>query len=113
MKVSFDFDGCLSEKFVQQIASAMVSAHHDVWVITARCEKSYLQDIIDICAEIGINPYQIITTEGAFKVEKYFKNNFDLHFDDNWTEVFLINERGGKAVLVNPDYEEIFREIQI
>ena len=44
--------------------------------------------------------------------KEYKKGNFELHFDDDWEDVMLINNIGGNAILVKPDYEEIFSEMQ-
>ena len=114
MKISFDYDDCLSEKHIQVIASALIVANHDVWVITARSVSTYPnnQDIIKLCNKIGIKEDHIIITDGNMKHQYYNDNNFDLHFDDDWKEVNLINVHGGNAILVNPDFENIYSSIQ-
>jgi len=114
MKISFDFDDCLSEKYIQVIASALITANHDVWVITARDLSIYPnnQDILKLCSEIGIKEDHIIITNGNMKYKYYIDNNFDLHFDDDWKEVNLINVHEGNAILINPDFQEIYMEMQ-
>ena len=114
MKISFDFDDCLSEKYIQVIASALIAANHEVWVITARDLSIYPnnQDILKLCDEIGIKRDHIIITNGNMKYQYYIDNNFDLHFDDDWKEVNLINVHGGNSILVNPDFENIYSSIQ-
>ncbi len=123
MKVSFDFDNTLSEPCIQSIAKSLVDSGHDVWVITARAiffseiePIKYLtifnKDIVKVCEEIGIDLSKVIITGGSLKHDYYINGKFDLHFDDDWEEVLEINNRGGNAVLVNPDYETIYREMQ-
>ena len=123
MKISFDFDECLSEDYIQVIAKSLVDSGHDVWVISARAIyantvdaisyiKLFDKDIIEVCNKIGIDISKIIITGGPYKHDEYFNGNFDLHFDDDWEEVLLINNRGGNAILVKPDYEVIYREMQ-
>ena len=36
MKVSFDFDGTLSRKDVQNFAKSLVNTGYDVWIVTSR-----------------------------------------------------------------------------
>lgn len=114
MKISFDFDSTLSEPYIQVIARSLVSVGHDVWIITSRCGDSHInnQDLYKVCINMGISKSQIIFTDGERKVNEYKKGNFQLHFDDDWEDVMLINNIGGNAILVKPDYEEIFSEIQ-
>lgn len=123
MKISFDFDNTLSEPYIQVIAKSLIENGHDIWIITARAVffsnmdkenylKTYNRDIIRVCNEIGINLSNVIITEGLLKYDYYLKGKFDLHFDDDWEEVMEINNRGGHAILVNPDYNNIYMEMQ-
>ena len=123
MKISFDFDNCLSESYIQLLAKSLVDSGNDVWVITARGiffggieSEKYLRvfnsDIVKVCEEIGIDLSKVIITGGSLKYDYYINGKFDLHFDDDWEEVLEINIRGGNAVLVNPDYEAIYTEMQ-
>ena len=114
MKISFDFDNTLSESYVQIIAKSIINMNHDVWVITSRCSNNSVnnQDLYKTCINLGISKSQIIFVDGERKVDEYKKGNFDLHFDDDWEDVMLINNIGGNAILVKPDFEEIFSEMQ-
>ena len=123
MKVSFDFDGCLSEDYIQSLAKSLIDSGNDVWVITARAiffggmdKETYLKafnrDIVQVCKEIGIDLSKVIITGGSLKFDYYLSCKFDLHFDDDWEEVLEINNRGGHAILVNPDYQKIYMEMQ-
>jgi hypothetical protein len=123
MKISFDFDGCLSEDYIQSLAKSLIQSGNDVWVITARAiffngmdKERYLRsmnrDIVQVCEEIGLDLSKIILTGGCLKTDYYFSCKFDLHFDDDWEEVLEINNHGGHSILVNPDYQRIYMEMQ-
>lgn len=123
MKISFDFDGCLSEDYIQCLAKSLIESGNDVWIITARAiffggmdKERYLRafnrDIVQVCNEIGLDLSKVIVTGGSLKCDYYLSCKFELHFDDDWEEVMEINNRGGHAVLVNPDYQRIYMEMQ-
>jgi hypothetical protein len=112
MKISFDFDSCLSESYIQVIAMSLINMNHDVWIITSRADYINNKDLYKTCINIGISKNQVIFTNGEHKTDYYKKGNFNLHFDDDWEEVMLINNIGGNAILVKPDFEEIFSEMQ-
>ncbi len=114
MKISFDFDSTLSEPYMQVIARSLINMEHNVWIITSRCGESSVnnQDLYKVCINLGISKTHVIFTDGNHKVDEYIKGNFELHFDDDWEDVMMINNIGGKALLVNPDYVEIFSEMQ-
>ena len=118
MKISFDFDNTLSEDYIQVIAKALVDNGHDVWIMTARTSRTRNDlfynhpDIVKVCNKIGISINKIKITEGSMKWSYYLNGDFDLHFDDDWEEVNMINIKGGKAVLVNPDFIDMFSVLQ-
>jgi hypothetical protein len=113
MKVSFDFDGTLTEEVIRNTARIFIIAGHDVWIITARdAGKNHNTDLYKMCEKIGLEEEKVIFTNGLYKVDEYIKGNFDLHYDDEWAEVLEINKAGGTAILINPDFEEIYMEMQ-
>jgi len=113
MKISFDFDGTLSEESIKNTAKVFIIAGHDVWIITARNEgKNHNIDLYKLCDDIHLEHDKVIFTNGLLKYEKYLKGNFDLHYDDEWEEVLNINRVGGTAILVNPDFEDIYMKMQ-
>lgn len=112
MKISFDFDSCLSESYVQVIAKSLINMYHDVYIITSRNSNINNKDLFDICTNIGLPEYKVIFTDGNPKFKIFFDNNFKLHFDDDWEEVMNINNKGGNAILIKPDFEDIFSEMQ-
>ena len=123
MKVSFDFDGCLSEDYIRSLAKSLVDSGNDVWVITARdiffggmdketYLKAFNRDIVQVCKELDIDLSKVIITGGCLKTDYYISCKFDLHFDDDWEEVLEINNKGGHAILVNPDFQDIYMKMQ-
>ena len=115
MKVSFDFDGCLGEKHIQDLAKLLILSGADVWCMTSRFDDNIYDEngvfqgynggrnqiLRDVCSKVGIPLHKIIYTNGAFKVNEYARGSFDLHFDDMFDEVEMIQRSGGKALLVD------------
>ena len=86
MKISFDFDECLSETYIQVIARSLINMEHDVWVITSRSPNINNIDLFNVCLSIGLSKSKIIFVDGERKVDEYKKGNFNLHFDDDWED---------------------------
>ena len=112
MKISFDYDGTLSRPDVQLIAKSLIDSGNDVWILTSRFKDDYNIDLIDVSFKVGIPINKILFTEGDYKHKEYVKNNFDLHYDDRWDEAFYIKKAGGVVHLVNPDFSDIFEQMQ-
>jgi len=112
MKISFDFDGTLTEDSIKNTAKIFIIAGHDVWIVTARTDCNYNTDLYKVCDYIGLEHDKVIFTNGDLKFTEYEKGGFDLHYDDEWDEVSNINRIGGTACLVNPDFEDIYMNMQ-
>lgn len=112
MKVSFDFDGTLTEPSIREVAKSMIESGNDVWIVTARCDMNYNTDLIKVCDYIGLPLDKVIYTNGDLKYTEYKKGGFELHYDDEYDEVLHINNIGGTACLVNPDFEDIYMNMQ-
>ena len=113
MKISFDFDGTLSKYTIKEIAKTFIEAGHDVWVITARDDsRNHNVDLYGVCKYVGIPEDKIIFTNGDYKVDEYINGDFELHYDNDWEEVSKINNVGGTAILVDPDFEDIYMKMQ-
>jgi hydroxymethylpyrimidine pyrophosphatase-like HAD family hydrolase len=112
MKISFDYDGTLTEESIKNTAKIFIISGHDVWIITARSYGDFNSDLYKMCDDIHLEHDKIIITNGLLKSEEFFKGNFDLHYDDEWEEVAEINRKGGTAILVNPDFEDIYMKMQ-
>jgi hypothetical protein len=123
MKISIDFDMTLGETYIQQLAKLLILGGADVWVLTGRiddqikCENKIIgyhgfnKDLRGVCDKVGIPYEKIIYTDGIFKYKKFFEHKFDLHFDDDFKEVEMINRNGGKAMLVDLHLGDIAYEI--
>jgi len=114
IKISFDFDMTLGERHIQELASLLILAGADVWILTARVDdyirdenkkiigyNGYNHDLRQVARRLGIPKDKILFTGGARKVKMYQEHKFDMHFDDMWDEVEAINRVGGKAMLVD------------
>ena len=102
MKVSFDFDSCLSTKRMQVVASVFIKTGHDVYVTTSRfpsspeiitkwpwIERQNLQ-LFEITDELGIPGENIRFTAMTDKWKVL--HGFDIHFDDDELEIEMIKE---------------------
>ncbi|MDR1683563.1 MAG: hypothetical protein LBS25_09320 [Candidatus Symbiothrix sp.] len=120
LKIAFDFDDTLTNPVVFEFARHLIHTGHDVWILTVRSEKtdeSYKKwceqhgidiesrpnpnrDLLDAAAELGITD-KILYADTVEKSEIYFRENFDLLFDDDadW-HCNPICEAGGVAVQV-------------
>lgn len=112
MKISFDFDDTLTEDPIKRLAEALIGSGCDVWVVTSRMSNEPNIDLYLRCDEIGLPHDKVLYTNGSFKKKTYLENGFDLHYDDDWEEVHFINKSGGAAILVKPDFEQIYSDIQ-
>ena len=100
MRISFDFDSTLTEPHIQEIAKALIKDGHYVRITTSRLTKSYStigepeccfnnHDLYEVMREVGID--DVMFTEGEYKAR--YLDSFDLHFDDDLTEIAEIKEK--------------------
>jgi hypothetical protein len=109
MRISFDFDGCLGDnRTIQQLATALLAGGAEVFILTSRCKNLWNTDLFLIASQIGINNDNIIFACDICKAEIFQKMKFDLHFDDNLTDVHKINTLSDRkpAMLVNYEFGE-------
>ena len=92
MKISFDFDGTLTRKDVQEIARKYVDAGYDVWITTLRPDDDVLNaELLRIAKALNIPKSKHQFTNGLFKWP--WLNTFYMHYDDDEFEISLIEER--------------------
>lgn len=111
IKVSFDVDGTMTQKSVQQYAKELVTLGIDVWVTTRRFQNldDYTREfqraygiinlarehekLFEICKEIGI-PREKIRFTNMDNKYKYLGDNegFLWHLDDDYVECREINQ---------------------
>lgn len=96
MKISFDFDGCLSLKSVQEVAQSLIEKGHEVWIVTSRFDNlkrlqypdlNTNEDIFKIAQKVGIPFHRIGFTNQLPKWMFLNPGRFDMHIDDNPDEL--------------------------
>ena len=93
MKISFDYDGVLSEERMRKVAKKFIDNGNDVWVTTTRFsnpDSTWNRDLFKVAKDLGIPDDKIQMTNGENKWK--FLKSFDIHFDDDQIEVDLIEE---------------------
>jgi len=113
LKISFDFDGTLEFKDVQEYAKELIERGYNVCILTTRYSdpSKYNFDateqykyFYDVANELGIT--EIHFTEYQFKFNHIDKFNIDIHLDDNFRdEVFAINDRCKAKAILYRDYK--------
>ena len=110
MKVTFDFDGTLSNPEVQEFAKNLVNIGLDVWIITARVDNEIAIEngwhwivrqnkrVFEISEKCGIKSENIIFTSMYDKIEFIEGNEFIFHLDDDNYEIELINNNSDNCV---------------
>jgi hypothetical protein len=93
-RISFDFDGTLSEPHIQAVAKRAIQDGHKVYITTARFKHSAFpfinKDLHQIAESIGISPTRIRFTDGTEKNQ--WLHDFDIHFDDCHLQLQSIKE---------------------
>lgn len=92
MKVSFDFDGTLSEQHVQDFARELIAQGVDVWVVTTRWDENHkhrygfnptIDDLWEVVDSLGIPRWKVRFTCMKYKHEYLDGTSFIWHLDDN------------------------------
>jgi len=101
LRISFDFDSCLSESWVQKLAEILIPVT-EVWIVTSRAPgTSHNKDLYKIATRLGIPDERIVFTDGAYKWSSLNHLGMEIHFDDMEDEILEINNRSGcKGILV-------------
>lgn len=132
-KVSFDFDGCLSDHFfgvlnlhkkeIQNLLVELVNDESfDVYIITRRfgpinCNKGQKNEhevVLNLLNELNIQlpEEKIIFTNREYKYSFINKLDIDIHLDDDNREHELIKKftKGSSVNVQNPNWREKFDE---
>ena len=95
MKISFDFDSTLDRPDMQRLCKMFQKIGAEIFITTSR--KSFYQnreidnkEVFELAEKLNISKKNIKFTEGEDKF--LFVENFDIHFDDDGEEIYLINE---------------------
>jgi hypothetical protein len=90
MKVSFDYDGTLTDYDTMNLAKKFVDEGNEVWITTARPESkegfaNWNNGLMFIAKKLGIPPERVVFSEPLEKWEHL--RGFDIHFDNEPMEV--------------------------
>jgi hypothetical protein len=101
MKISIDFDHTLSEKQVQNLCRKFLKLGAEVWVVTSRSMKvlgkdTNNDDVYQVTDGLGIPRERVLFT--AYEDKYSFVKDMDMHIDDSYDEIFLINQYPGKTI---------------
>ena len=121
INITFDYDGCLTQDRIKEIAKTCVSLGYNVYILTSRFdtirrlkfkELKTNEDIYQTAEEIGLKPFKISFTNQGKKCLHLLETGIHIHVDDNKQEVNDINYYGQtKAFNCNDgNFEEKFFE---
>lgn len=119
MKISFDFDGTLEMREVQEMAQEMIDRGHDVCILTTRYSdpSSYRawkyednraalrglhNELLEVARNLGIT--EIHFTEWEWKTTVIDNYNIDIHIDDNFRDEVAVINHNNKAKAIFYDY---------
>lgn len=97
MIVTFDFDGTLSRKDVQEYALELISKGIDVWVVTSRYDELQKHrykinptndDLWEVIDRLNIPRWKVRFTCMDYKASYLLHTNSIFHLDDNCDEFF-------------------------
>lgn len=89
VKISFDYDRTFY--LVKNIIKDLLeNPKFDVWVVTARFEKSDNKDLFGELAKIKFPKNKLVFVNGDLKVSYLKSHNFAIHIDDNPKELEAI-----------------------
>ena len=89
MKISFDFDGTLSEDKYQKLAAKFIQLGAEVFITTSRNPNNNNMDLFNVAKKLGIKEAKITFTN--FMPKTNFVKKYDIHFDDDDEEIYDIN----------------------
>src|SRR5690606_8709743 len=121
-RISVDFDGCLSEKNIQNIVRKIISAGHDVYILTSRndgilridCSHEYGTNevVYQIASEVGVKPWKVCFTNQTSKAKYLANTKIQIHIDNDPKELeairLLTKVKGFNSTL--PNFEETLWE---
>lgn len=109
MKVSFDFDGTLEQKEVQDYAKQLLEEGIEVWVVTTRWDENHkhkypmnatLDDLWEVVDRLGIPRWRVRFTCMEWKFTYLKGTEFIWHLDDNEDEYYKARQNCGKDCTV-------------
>ncbi len=98
-KISFDFDGTLSQDFVQQLAKNKMDAGDEVFIITKRSRD---KGVLEVAKKIGIPEKNVIFTNHKPKWTFIKDLGINTHYDNVNDEIKEITEKTTTTVVKVP-----------
>jgi len=117
-KVSFDYDGTLDRKDVQEFAISLIDSGYDVWIVTSRCAtepalakgwhwvERQNKELYDVAEKCGIPKEKIVFTEHVDKIEYLEGKEFLFHLDDSVDELIEIFKSSDPCEPFNVEFFE-------
>lgn len=90
-KISFDFDGTLSETRYQQLCKKLKDDGKTIYIVTRR-QSSDSAEVYKVADELGIPHSRVYFTNGHLKWETIKRLGIGKHYDNNQHEVDMINQ---------------------
>jgi hypothetical protein len=90
-KVSIDFDDTLTTMQGQALARRLISQGKEVYIITRRQSLLY-NAVYEMADKLGIPRSKVYFTNGRYKWDQIQRLGIGTHYDNNQTEVDLINK---------------------
>lgn len=91
-RISFDFDGVLTNEAGRQLLKQKMKQGDEIWIITARRYPSDGNDsVLDFARENNIPVENIIFTGGRDKYSFIQKYRIETHYDNNPEQIEKIN----------------------
>ena len=96
MRISIDYDNCLSQPKVQELAKQLIAQGHEIFILTSRFDSirrlkfpdlASNEDLYKIAEEVGIKPYRIAFTNQQKKWIWLLETGIKLHIDDDLTVI--------------------------
>lgn len=110
MKVSFDFDGTLSEEHVQDYAQELIEQGVEVWVVTTRWDENHkhkyelnptIDDLWEVVDRLGIPRHRVRFTCMEWKYTYLNGTTFSWHLDDNEEEFSYARIHGCNVPMIS------------
>lgn len=112
-RISFDFDGTLDQKWVQDIARTFISNGDIVFIVTSRCPKHENRDVWKVCDELGLNHNRVFMVDIFPKFNELIRLQVDIHFENDFMEFLSLRNNGVNCVLMDTTNLECFQQDKI
>lgn len=102
LKISFDFDSTLDTEQMQILCKKFKQLGAEIYVVTSRATHMHggvtldNSDLFQVTDALGIDRNHITFTQ--YEDKYHFVKDFDMHFDDDHHEIYLINQHPGPCL---------------